>query len=87
MAQLQLRRYIWLIDTVRSAGQDGITFEEINRKWMRSILNEDGKPLPLRTFHDQRNAILEEFDIEIEDSLYQTFPFVPERVYDNPSKG
>lgn len=66
MSRQQLRRYIWLIDTVRSAGANGITFEEINQKWMRSTLNDDGKVLPLRTFHDQRAAILEEFDIDIE---------------------
>lgn len=64
MARLQLRRYIWLIDTIRSA--DGITFEEINERWMRSSLNEEGKPIPLRTFHDHRAAILDEFDIEIQ---------------------
>ena len=66
MARQQIRRYIWLIDTIRSAGNRGITYEEINKKWMRSTLNDDGKALPLRTFHDQRTAILEEFDIEIE---------------------
>ena len=63
MAKLQLRRYIWLIDTIRSA--NGITFDEINRRWMRSSLNESGKELPKRTFHDHIESILEEFDIEI----------------------
>lgn len=63
MAKHLLRRYIWLIDTIRSA--NGITFEEINRKWMYSSLNEDGKELPKRTFHDHIEAVLEEFDIEI----------------------
>lgn len=63
MAKQLLRRYIWLIDTIRSA--NGITFEEINRKWVRSSLNEDGKELPKRTFHDHIDAILDEFDIEI----------------------
>lgn len=66
MARQQLRRYIWLIDTIRSSGNRGVTYEEINKQWMRSTLNDDGKTLPLRTFHDQRAAILEEFDIEIE---------------------
>ena len=63
MAKQLLRRYIWLIDTIRSA--DGITFEEINSRWLRSSLNEDGKALPKRTFHDHIDAILDEFDIEI----------------------
>lgn len=63
MARQLLRRYIWLIDTIRNA--DGITFEEINDRWMRSSLNDEGKPLPLRTFHDHRAAILDEFGIDI----------------------
>lgn len=65
MARQQLRRYIWLIDTVRSAGARGITYEEVNDKWTRSSLNEDGDDFPWRTFQAHRQAILEEFDIEI----------------------
>jgi len=64
MARQQLKRYIWLIDTIRSS--NGITFEEINDRWMHSSLNDEGKPIPLRTFHDHRSAIQEEFDIEIQ---------------------
>lgn len=63
MARLQIRRYIWLIDTIRSA--NGITYEEINRKWNRSALNEDGKDWPKRTFFQNINDIRDEFDIEI----------------------
>ena len=44
MAKGLIRRYIWLIDTIRSA--NGITYEEINRKWNRSALNDDGKDWP-----------------------------------------
>ncbi len=65
MARQQLRRYIWLIDTIRSAGATGITYEEVNDKWTRSSLNEDGEEFPWRTFQDHKKAILEEFDIEI----------------------
>ena len=65
MARQQLRRYIWLIDTIRSAGARGITFEEVNDKWTRSCLNEDGEVFPWRTFQDHKKAILDEFDIEI----------------------
>ena len=65
MARLQIRRYIWLIDIVRSAGPDGITYEEINRKWHRATLNEDGKDWPKRTFFQNINDIRDEFDIEI----------------------
>jgi hypothetical protein len=64
MARQQFRRYIWLIDTIISA--DGITYEEISRKWERSSLNEDGDSLPKRTFFDHLNAIRDEFDIDIQ---------------------
>ncbi len=63
MAKQLFRRYVWLIDTIKSA--DGITMEEINRKWRRSILNESGEDIPLRTFHAHKDAIWDEFEIEI----------------------
>ena len=63
MAKGLIRRYIWLIDTIRSA--NGITYEEINRKWNRSALNDDGKDWPKRTFFQNINDIRDEFDIEI----------------------
>jgi len=28
-------KYVWLVDTVRKAGEDGITFNEINDKWLQ----------------------------------------------------
>jgi ribosomal protein L21E len=56
-------RYIWLADTIYRAGK--ITFDEINRKWMRTDWGE-GKELPLRTFHNHRTAIEDLFDINIE---------------------
>ena len=64
MAKYLTRRYIWLIDLIRSH-PGGITFDEINRKWQKSIINDDGEPMPKRTFHAHLEAILEEFDIEI----------------------
>ena len=64
MARQQLRRYIWLIDTISSS--NGITYEEIKRKWDSTSLNDEGRILlPKRTFFDHLNAIREEFDIEI----------------------
>ena len=65
MARQQLRRYIWLIDTIRSAGTRGITYEDVNKRWKHSSLNDYGDELPWRTFQDHKKAILEEFDIEI----------------------
>lgn len=61
-------KYVWLMDTVRKAGDYGITFEDINKAWMRKDnqhLNE-GVYLIKRTFHKWRLAIRQQFNIEIE---------------------
>lgn len=50
------------MDTIYRA--DGITFEEINEKWLRNSMS-DGLDLPLKTFHNHRKAIEEIFDISI----------------------
>ena len=49
-----IRRYVWLIETIRRAGN--ITLEEINRKWLeeRSLHLEDEGEIPERTFHRHR---------------------------------
>lgn len=62
MAKDLFNRYIWLVDTIYQA--DGITFEEINGKWMRNSMSY-GESLPLKTFHNHRKAIEEIFDINI----------------------
>ena len=61
---LLLNRYIWLIDTINSAGY--ITREEIDRRWSRSLLSEGETTIPERTFHRWRLAIEELFLISIE---------------------
>ena len=66
MSWSQERRYFWLIDTIRSAGERGITKEEIFRKWEKASLNEDNEPFRERTFRDHLNAIQLRFNIEIE---------------------
>lgn len=60
-----IRRYVWLIDTIRRAGH--ITLEEINQKWMeeRSLRLEDEEEIPERTFHRHRQAIADIFGIDI----------------------
>ena len=62
MATNLIRRYIWLADTINRAGR--ISLAEINRRWVRSDMS-DGLPIPLRTFHNHRNAIEEIFGISI----------------------
>lgn len=58
-------RYVWLVDTILKHKQ--LTFEEINRRWQLSGLSYgEGDELPLRTFHNHRQAIRDIFDIDIE---------------------
>jgi hypothetical protein len=63
-------RYIWLADTINRAGR--ISFEEINKKWQRTDMSE-GKPLPIRTFHNHRIKIEEIFDINIDCDGYNMY--------------
>lgn len=67
MARDLFNRYIWLVDTVYRAGK--ITFEEINRKWVRTDMS-GGVEIPLKTFHNHRKAVQEIFDINIECSKH-----------------
>lgn len=63
MAHDLVNKYIWLIDTIRRYGH--ITFEELNRQWLRSPLSY-GKPMPLRTFHHYRNSAEQTFGVNIQ---------------------
>lgn len=61
-----IRRYVWLIDTIRRSGR--LTFEEINYRWLaNTTLNPDHESkIPERTFHRHREAIADLFGIDIE---------------------
>ena len=61
-----LGKYIWLIKLLQE--KDGMTFEEINEKWLEFRKNKDDKNIPIlkRTFHNHINAIREEYGIHIE---------------------
>lgn len=65
-----IRRYVWLVDTIRRAGS--ISLQDINRKWANNTsLNVDNEDeIPERTFHRHREAIAELFDIEIRCNRY-----------------
>lgn len=63
MADNLLRRYFWLIDTIRSYGP--MTYEDINAFWRRSYLNEYGQDLPKKTFHNHIEAIWLSLGVEI----------------------
>lgn len=65
MAQTDLfKRYIWLVDLVYR--MDGITRDEINRRWAMSSLNTDKETeIPERTFYRHINAVKRLFDVDI----------------------
>lgn len=62
MISKTFNRYIWLLNTLLQ--QKRLTFEEISYRWKDSYMG-DGKPMPLRTFHQHRNAVEELFGVEI----------------------
>ena len=67
MAYNDFKRYVWLIDLLRSHKE--MTFKKISEAWKNESgglkKEEEKKGLPLRTFHNHIKAIKEIFDIEI----------------------
>ena len=63
MATNKFKKHLWLLNTIRSFGP--ISYENINRLWLRSSLNDLGGELSKKTFHNHLNAIAYTFDIEI----------------------
>ena len=64
MVELLLKRYLWLIDTLKRNGE--LTFEEISDKWDASYVNDNGSVLTKRTFYNHCQAIARHFGIDIE---------------------
>jgi hypothetical protein len=64
MVDLLLKRYLWLIDTLKRGGE--MTFEEISDKWHRSAVNDNDSALTKRTFYNHCQAIARHFGIDIE---------------------
>ena len=62
MISKTFNRYIWLLNMLLQHKQ--LAYEEINALWKESCLG-NGTPLPLRTFHQHKNAVEELFGIEI----------------------
>lgn len=66
MAPNQLKRSLWMMNELISAGPTGITREELSRKWMDSRFNDAKEPeLPERTFFRIRKSLQELFEVEI----------------------
>lgn len=64
MVELLLKRYLWLIDTLKWNGE--LTFEEISAKWDSSSANDNGSKLTQRTFYNHCQAVARHFGILIE---------------------
>lgn len=64
MVELLLKRYLWLIDTLKRDGE--LAFEEISSKWDSSSVNDNGIVLSKRTFYNHCQAIARHFGIDIE---------------------
>ena len=63
MAKNFFRSYIWLLETLQSRGP--LTLKELQGLWLRSSVNDEGKELATRTFHNHIQSIADIFGIEI----------------------
>ena len=64
MVELLLKRYLWLIDTLKRGGE--MAFDEISAKWDKSSVNDNHSELTKRTFYNHCQAIARHFGIDIE---------------------
>lgn len=64
MVEILIKRYLWLIDTLKRNGE--MTFEEISKKWEDSSVNDNGTTLTQRTFYNHCQAVARHFGIDIE---------------------
>ena len=64
MVELLLKRYLWLIDTLKRGGE--MTYDEIAAQWSKSSVNDTGSDLSKRTFYNHCQAVARHFGIDIE---------------------
>lgn len=64
MVELLLKRYLWLIDTLKRGGE--MTYDEIADHWSKSSVNDNGSVLSKRTFYNHCQAVARHFGIDIE---------------------
>ena len=63
MSKNQLKRCVWLIDTVRS--RQPIEFEDLNSAWMNCSVNDDKTELSRRTLQNHLADVRDLFGINI----------------------
>ena len=64
MVELLLKRYLWLIDTLKRSGE--MTYDDIADRWSKSSVNDNGSELSKRTFYNHCQAVSRHFGIDIE---------------------
>lgn len=70
MGMSQVRKYVWLVQTIYDAKK--ISLREINAKWSE-FSGEDG--ISTRTFHRWREAVQDMFDINIENEKSGSYDY------------
>lgn len=63
MAKNYFKSYIWLLETLHSRGP--LTLKDIQRLWLRSSVNDEGKKLAPRTFSNHILAIEDVLGVEV----------------------
>ncbi|MDD6784149.1 MAG: WYL domain-containing protein [Prevotellaceae bacterium] len=64
MAQNQINKLVWLVETIYKARK--ITFEELNRRWVDNVDMSGGEEMLKRTFHKWKRSIFDTFGLSIE---------------------
>ena len=68
-----LQKYLWLADIIYQS--DGITFGQINDRWLKNDLSE-GLELPKRTFHKWKAAVEDLFGLIIDCDRKNGYRFI-----------
>lgn len=63
MASNLLKRYIWIVDTIKRLGR--VSSRELDRRWANCPYSNGESRLPRRTFYNYRQAIEELFSVTI----------------------
>ncbi len=63
MVDILIKRYLWLIDTLRNKGE--MTYEELSDAWDNAPANDLHSSLSKRTLYNHCQAVLKHFGIEI----------------------
>ena len=63
MVDILLKRYLWLVQTLRERGK--LTYEELASAWEHSGMNDEHSSLSQRTLYNHIMAVMKHFGVEI----------------------